>query len=494
MSSKTITTAAAWVLAAPVLGACLVAPAFAQIPPGSALVGTFHNAALKATGDPGLYIVSIPDGKVTAITGLPFQFTYKSAQFPSGAWMTTIRPSDGAVAATVLFPGDVNLWLFQLKGSAVDATRSLTVPLGKTEATSLGITNVALLRDGRFFVTSVQQDPTGKVSPLSSGPMKGNPYAIVDTSTAVPTVTPLGPQSGDFGEPSALSYRASPDGNFIYRLSSTALEAAPGTKSALARLDLKTLKWCRLASWVDEHSPGMEVDDDGTVYVSSWRLTTTEFKYRIHKVVPQDCGKATVTTQAVPKIIAAWAVTLDRRSGRLVVGSVTCPSSLCDKTFDNSLAFVDPSTGQLTKITNGPAGGWQAVAVDGVTMQNVMGSYGKRTDAANAYYFDNFPNAGGQPVVGNSKFSLTVNSTPGAPVASVLLLSNKRDDFDFMGLAIHIDPRTMITLPLGTTRSSSLPLPIPNETSLRGLALFAQSFHKDSTGYATSHGLGFTVQ
>ncbi len=102
---------------------------------------------------------------------------------------------------------------------------------------------------------------------------------------------------------------------------------------------------------------------------------------------------------------------------------------------------------------------------------------------------------GGQPTVGNATFSLTMQSAPGVPLLSVLALSLGRGSLQALGIEVLVDLATMVLVTVPSGASVPYALPIPNNVSLVGFLLTAQSVHLESTSsFASSRGLELHIQ
>lgn len=102
-----------------VAGTALLAPLPAQVPAGSAVVGTFYGA--NPGGTPGLFIVDLHTGTVTPITGLPSPLTAQITD--QGVWSVALRSSDGAVIVGSVGAGAVHAYVLHLSCSAVATNR-----------------------------------------------------------------------------------------------------------------------------------------------------------------------------------------------------------------------------------------------------------------------------------------------------------------------------------------------------------------------------------
>ncbi len=191
--------------------------------------------------------------------------------------------------------------------------------------------------------------------------------------------------------------------------------------------------------------------------------------------------------------IAAGGLAIDRASDRFVVSTPGwAPGFLA--TYFNSLSLVDPATGVATMIASPPPGGWGVMA--GVAVNNAIESYGAPSDGQNHHWFENFPNPGGLPTVGNQAFSLTWRSAPGAPTLSTFVLSTGRGSTQLFGAEILVDLNNSFLVTLPGATSTTIPLPIPNDPSLIGSVFTAQTVHFEGGPFAlkASRGLTLTIR
>lgn len=475
---------AALVAAGPDVGAL----ATAQVPEGSAVVATYY--APNASGTPGLFLVPLAGGPMTPVTGLPadLRYTGTGGTGPHGAASVSYRSADGAILVgtqtTVNGPtqGDVHLHVLYLNGAAVDPARSRQILLGTT-GNAGGAWN-AVMPDGRILVVAGQLG-----GPLWTGPMAGSQIAIVDASGPNPVFTLLpNPTSGGSGGGIAVD----PTGQYAYAPVTLNLNTPPRT-ATLQRMDLTTGQLCQIASWPDQVVFGVTCDDDGTVYVSATNPIPPVTHY-VHAVPTNGCTPAAGSTTQSSLALLPAGLDLDRASGRFAAASGTGRPGYSGPQL-NALSLIDPATGAVTVVASPPPGGWGVMGVQAVAVNNAIEGYGTASPGQNRYWFDNFPNPGGLPTVGNLGFSLTLASAPGRAATSALLLSSGRGSLSLLGIEILVDLGSSALLFVPTGTSVPHALPIPNSPGLSGLLLTAQSLHLEAgNGVAASRGLTFTVQ
>lgn len=213
----------------------------------------------------------------------------------------------------------------------------------------------------------------------------------------------------------------------------------------------------------------------------------------MHTVRPDGCNPAVVTS--VPSSLAfAAGLALDRASGRVVVTAGTNPTWPPGPQL-NALSVIDRGTGAVTVLATAPVGGFGIVGQLGVAVNDALGSYGRCSDGQSHFWFENFPNPGGQPMVGNGGFSLTLRVDASVPLASVLALSAGQGSTPFLGIELLIDLGTLVMVTVPPGLSVPVPMPIPNDPALRDVVLTVQSVHVEaSLGFAASRGLQMVIR
>jgi hypothetical protein len=140
-----------------------------------------------------------------------------------------------------------------------------------------------------------------------------------------------------------------------------------------------------------------------------------------------------------------------------------------------------------------PAGGWGLGGA--VAVNNLMDSYGAPSDGLNRYWFQNFPNPGGLPLLGNAGFTLTMRSEAGTAALSLLGLALGRASIPVLGIEVLLDPATVVLASVPATSPTSFSLPIPNSPSLIDFVITAQGLHLETNlEFAASRGLSITIQ
>jgi len=472
----------------------------AQVPDNHVVVGTI--AWPGAPGTTGLWYVDL-SGKnkpvqVTGVSftrtqrpwgyegnGLPPELTINSNGF-GGCCSVLRRPSDGT-----LFVGDgatSNGWfhvhILKLAGSVVLSYRSVRVgqvPSAANNTRAVG--GLALLPDGRVLVAGGTN--------LQSGPMKNSPLAILDDKPSTPTVTPIlltTSQSHPFGlrTPFAYGVALSPDSRTAYVINQASLpNFFPGE---LYAVDItkpnQPVTPILLHTWPKSLLIKITADRNGVLYTTSIDPVNTNPATPSIEQITVSNNKAVVKCIPVSPKVAIVGPALERATGQFVF-----VSGYINGMANNNSVLMGDLKGNLSVLAGPPSGGWGVpFAID---INNAFEPYGQTKAQAN-HWFAEFPNPGGSPVVGNSKFSLTLQSNT-APKATFLVIGAAKIDWSPFGVRLLAQP----TLVFGLTASTSsvFPAPIPNDPSLRGARAFLQGVHIDSSGaWAATRGLDLVIQ
>ncbi|MEM7201600.1 MAG: hypothetical protein AAF628_15125 [Planctomycetota bacterium] len=473
------------------VGALGVSALTAQVPVGSAVVGTIHDSSNPAsTGAPGLFVIDLADGATRPITNLPPGLTAPETEFLNGINSVSLRSSDGAIVVGAVTRGVVNVYVFYLAGLAVDASRTKVIPVGTTGATGQGAVFATVLPDDRLYVIGLEADTaTGY---FTSGALTGTRHATIDLATTPPTLAPLPPFNVPPGEAAGGGFVIDPSGRVAYSVVSSSFHEGPCV-SQIWQLDLTTRQNCLLATMIDECAIGTAIDDDGTLYVSATRgVLRGQPEHLMHEFRPSGCGAAPRTSVVSDTQILASGLGLDRERGVFVGGAASLPGAT--GSLGNSLVRI-AADGAVRELSPGPAGGWALVSPLGVAVRNAFASYGPTTDGDNRYWFDTFPNPGGDPFVGDPDFSLTSRSAPGTALASALFLAAGRFSAPILGIELLVDPTILVTVPIAPQAAATIPLPVPNDPALMGGTFTAQTVHAEAGGaFAASRGLAVTIR
>jgi hypothetical protein len=460
----------------------------AQLPEHTAVVGTASFLS-PSPGQTGVFTVSLPTstspgGKITALAPLPKQLTRASGVNTfGGAFSVLYRPADG-----VLFVGDGGLsgeWchvhILKVAGNIVLSSR--TVRIGQvTKAPRNGrlISGMSLLPDGRVAIVG---------GPFVAGPMQSSTVAILDDRPSTPKVTPVR-LSAQLPGPYPWGIATTPDGKTAYVVTHPSMFTPfPGRLFAIDLTRSTSVTPVLLHTWSRRLVPQLRMGSDGVIYATAFDPSVKNPPTPSIEQIRVTGTSAVVKSIPVSSKTAIVGPALESATGRYVFASTDFNSHV----NKNSVLMGDRQ-GKVTVLAGPPKSGWGVpYAID---IHNAFQTYGTGSSGANSYSIAEFPNAGGLPEVGNSKFSLTVRATPGAPRRSLLVLGLKPADRQLLGIRLLVDlSQPYLLFPLSAASSAVVPLPIPNSAAVRGARIYAQSAHADAgSSLATSNGVSITVR
>jgi hypothetical protein len=222
----------------------------------------------------------------------------------------------------------------------------------------------------------------------------------------------------------------------------------------------------------------MAFDNNGTLWCTTLDATQSLFR------VDVTTGTATnVPTNAGP---------LNGITNEAVSGNFAAVSS-SRGTPPNSIFWLEPNGTEHLLAAPGFA------KPSGVSIHMNPSRFGTGSATVSSWDWQLAPNPGGLPTVGNSGFSLTVNSE--GTVAPTFAIAAFCTDalstpVTTLGVDIWVDLSTlMFSGSIPPVVSSTMFLPIPNDPTLSSATLFVQSFHVEGSGLniSTSPGLALTI-
>ncbi|MCC6671195.1 MAG: hypothetical protein IT458_09045 [Planctomycetes bacterium] len=438
----------------------------AQVPDGWYVWCSFQGVA----GQCGVFF-SHPRDPLQAfltVTGLSADLAYDPAG-KQGAATVIRRPSDGALLVGERAPqgSSVDLHVLTLRGTEV--VRAALFSVG-TSAGAGEIPQCALLPDGRVLLAATDLT-AGPLAQFLTQAYNYEGVGILDTKSGLLSVVPIANLNQFPGVINSLT--ASPDGKTAYignYISTTSgdLWAVPLPQGGTA---------VRIAQF-PAGSSNVAVDVDGSILV-----TTLNGPPNLFRVDPVSFQVTTVTTSTGP----LNAITVETVTGEYVIATANAgvpPRSLIRMT----------RSGQESTLASP-----NRATISGIAVNPNPEAYGAGTPGQNTYSWVLGPDGGGLPLLGNQGFKIAVDGGgTGAPPALMILGTARAGSSmpPVLGIQLHVDPASIVAAPILSPLNGrvTLPLPIPSDPSLTGLALYAQTVHlESSTTYAASPGLEFTI-
>jgi hypothetical protein len=439
--------------------------AHAQVPDGWIVWCSFQGVA----GQTGVFFSHPrdPNEPFVAVTGLSPDLAY-SPGAKQGASCVVRRPADGALLVGERAPAgrSVDLHVLTLRGN--DVVRAALFSVG-TSATAGEIPQCAILPDGRVLLagTDLTRGPLAVQATLSYNKQG---VGILDVDSGCIDVVPIANFTQLGGVINAIT--ASMDGSTAYignYLSTTAGD--------LWSVPLPAGGQATLVAQFGAGVSSLAVDLDGSLLV-----TTLNGPPNLHRVDVGSGAVQVVTTTSGP----LNAIAIERATGNWIVASAN--SGIPPR----SLFWFEPNgTEHLLASPN-------MATIAGVELNPNPEAFGAATPgAASAHQWRFGPNPNGLPLVGNPGFALTERTT-GTVTPGVVAFALRRlaSPVQVLGCEVHIDlSRFVAGASLALVPDNTIPLPIPNVTTLRGAELFVQTFHLEPSGssLSASPGLHLTI-
>lgn len=191
-----------------------------------------------------------------------------------------------------------------------------------------------------------------------------------------------------------------------------------------------------------------------------------------------------VTTLSTPGATAFNAIAVDRLTGDFVVGTG----------LQNRRFYRVSSTGAVTTLVTANTLGLGLPS--GVSLRPAIEVVGAGTPGASSYDWLLDPNPGGAPVLGNAAFSLTLSASP-ACTTGLLFISAlpAAAPIPVAGALLYVDPATLIgvPLPLPCTPTITVGFPLPATPSLAGVPAIVQAGFLEPGSVAASSALRVTL-
>jgi hypothetical protein len=425
--------------------------------------GSFQGAA----GTNGIFFAHPRDPMraIVDVTNLPPALAHDTSG-RRGVACLVYRRSDGAIIAGERSPPgtSVDLHVLRLQGNAVVSAQLFSV------GTSVGageIPQCALLPDGRIVLAATDLAAGGPLAQFQTQQYNWEGIGILDTKSG--GVTPIAiPNLSQF--PGVINGLAvSQDGTQIYI--GNYISASSGD---MWRVPVAGGIATQVATFPCGPS-NVAIDNDGTVLVVTLNGPPNLFRH----------DPAANTTRPITTVTGPMnCIAVERVSGNYAVA--TANAGLPPR----SLFWLTPP-GQETMLSSPNRATLAAIDVN----PNPE-AFGVASDGQAAYSWELAPNPGGLPLVGNTGFSVTVRASNSVQSTAVLVVGSGRlaSGLPVLGATIHVDPGNAFTIQLPFQYSQTMPLPLPNLNSLRGVRLYAQSVHYEGgSSLAASPGLELTI-
>lgn len=433
-----------------------LSPLTAQIPQGHYVFSTFG-----ATGDRGVFHAHPRSaGQPTPITGLAGDLV-----ITDGASIFH-RVSDGAVLVGERSPigASVDLHVIELGGDRVLRDASFSVGTGGSCCGE--IPQFGLLPDGRVVIaaTDIAAGPLSMYLTTSYG-YQG--VGILDTVSGLVTPVPItnGAAIVDVFNGMAIA----PDASAVY------LGCWGANQGQIWHLPLPAGGTATLVATLPVGLSNMAFDGSGTLWCTTLDPMRPLFR------VDVGAGSFTAVTTGAGALNAIDLETVTGNFG-LVSSSQGTPGK--------SIFWLEPNGNEHPLSSPGLA------TPSGISVHANPAQFGD--PAAHDWHWSLAPNAGGLPLVGNGAFSLTVReSSPQLPTLAIAMLATGRraQPLMLLGAEILLDANRLLhSTVIAPLPSVTIPLGIPNNPALAGVALYLQTLHMDGNGTLTSsRGVAMTI-
>jgi len=334
---------------------------------------------------------------------------------------------------------------------------------------------MALLPDGRVVVVA---DNLG----FTNGPMASSPIAILNDKPTIPTLTPI-KLSGNLLGRFMYGVALAPDGKTAYvTTQTTGLGFVPGRLYSIDLTKTSAVTPTLLYTWPKGLLGKIAAGRDGVLYASRFDPSNTtmssieQISVKNNTTVVKSIPVSTKTPIIGPALV--------RATGQFVFVSAIWPN-----TVSNRSVLMSDSKGKLSLLAGPQTGGWgMPWAID---INNSFEAYGQ-TQGQDRHWFEEFPNPGGLPEVGNQKFSLTLRSQT-APLATFLAIGLGKSNIPFMGVHVLAQPTAVPYL--SPSKSSTFLASIPNNPALRNIRVFVQGVYVErGGGWAATRGLDLSIR
>ena len=440
-----------------------VAGLTAQVPDGYFVWGSFQGTA----GVNGIFFSHPRDPMqpFVAVTSLPPALGYDPSG-KRGAACVAYRKSDGALIAGERAPSGTSVDLHVLKLNGADVVFAQLFSVG-TSANVGEIPQCAILPDGRVLLAATDLAAGGPLSQFLTTSYNWEGVGILDTNSGGVVAVPISNLNQFPGVINGIA--ASKEGTTAY-----IANYVSATSGDLWSVPIPAGGQATKVATFPCGASNVAVDIDGTVLVTALNGPPNLFRYD-----PVANTTAAITTSSG----ALNAIAVETVTGGYVLATANAGTPV------RSLVLLTRTGGETVLVSPNRA------TIAGIDVNPNPEAFGASSPGAGRYDWRLTPNPGGLPLVGNAGFSLTIEATTISP--SMLVLASRRlaTPITIAGVQIHTDLGSIVFSPiLQAGPSMTLPLPIPANTVLVGLPLYAQTFHLEGgASLAASAGLEFTI-
>lgn len=443
-----------------------VGSAAAQVPDGYVVFGSFQGT----TGTNGLFFAHPrdPQSAWIPVTNLPAALGFDPLGRRGVA--AVLRRPDGTLLAGERSPigTSVDVHLLRLSGASVTFAQLFSVG---TSANVGEIPQLGLLPDGRVVVAATDLTAGSPLAQFQTSQFNWEGIGILDVASG--GVVPIAiPNLNQF--PGVINGIAvSADGQTIY-----VGNWVSATSGDLWSVPVSGGAATQIATFPSGPS-NVAVDLDGSVLVTTLNGPPNLFRVA---AAPPHAVTVIPTTHGPMNAVEVETVT-----GNYFVATANAGVPV------RSLLWMTP-TGSQETVLQSP----NLATISAIAHNPDPEAYGAAATGLSDYRWLLAPNAGGLPEVGNAGFSLTMNAAPTEPLLAFFFLSTGTvTGITFQSLPIHIDFGNLVLdrLLISAGGPVTVPLGIPNDNGLRGIAVFGQILMQEVTTQAgaASPGVEITV-
>ncbi|MCA8953439.1 MAG: hypothetical protein KDE27_28255 [Planctomycetes bacterium] len=442
----------------------LATGAFAQVPDGYVVFGTFSTSSPDGRG---IFFAHPRDSSAPflEVTNLP-QNLSNAGSGSRGVASLLRRPGDGALLVGERAPSGASLdfHVLQLAGQQVVFAQLFSC------GTSAGVGEIpqfGLLPDGRVVLSATDLQPGGVMSHFTNGAYGWQGLAILDTESGAFAAIPVSNWSAFTGVINGMA--VSRDGQTVWlgayiSVSSGALWQVPVAGGAMTQVAALPFGDSNVA-----------VDHDDSVLLTTLNGPPNLFRYD-----PTTTQLAVIPSNSGP----LNAIAVEPATGNYLIATANAGTPA------RSLVWRTP-TGSETVLQATPTN----ATISAVSSNPNPENYGAGTPGTTSYHWLTAPNPGGLPELGNQQFSLTVASEQSIVAPGVIMVGFAPSaPVTVVGVDVYVAQGAAVYFTTVLADTATLDVPLPTDPSFVGLELFAQSFWAEPAGgLAASDAVSMTI-